>query len=118
MTNRTTALPNDPHFIPIKKLEDLPAGSCLSIDMQDRGIALFNLNGEVHALDNTCPHAGGPLGEGTVEGDVVICPWHGWKFHIPTGTCRKNPSPSWNVERYEVRIVDGVIQVALPAKTD
>ncbi len=103
-------------FIAVKKIEDLPPGSCLSIHLEDRGIALFNLDGQVHALDNTCPHAGGPLGEGTVEGDLVACPWHGWKFHIPTGACKKNPSPSWTVQRYEVRVVEGVIQVGLPLK--
>ncbi len=108
----------DSHFIAVKKLDDLPPGSCTSIDVEDCGIALCNLGGEIHALDNTCPHAGGPLGEGTMEGDLIVCPWHGWKFHIPTGTCRKNPSPSWNVQRYDVQIVDGVIQVALPSKAD
>ena len=117
-SKRAGALPDNSHFISVKKLEDLPSGSCLSIDLENRGIALFNLEGEVHALDNTCPHAGGPLGEGTVEGDEIACPWHGWKFHIPTGTCRKNPSPSWNVQRYDVRIIDGIIQVALPSKMD
>ena len=108
----------DSHFVSVKKLEDLPPGSRLSIELESCGIALFNLDGEVHALDNTCPHAGGPLGEGTMEGDLIVCPWHGWKFHIPTGTCRKNPSPSWTVQRYDVQIVDGVIQVALPPKED
>ena len=105
----------NPQFIAVKKIEDLPPGSCLSIDLEDRGIALFNLNGQVHALDNTCPHAGGPLGEGKMDGEVVVCPWHGWKFHIPTGICKKNPSPSWTVQRYDVRVVDGVIQVGLPS---
>ena len=108
----------DSPFVPVKPLEDVPVGSCVSIELEDRGIALFNLDGVIYALDNTCPHAGGPLGEGTIEGDLVACPWHGWKFHIPTGTCRKNPTPSWNVQRYDVRVVDGIIQVALPSKTE
>ncbi len=105
-------MPHD--FIPVKPLEDLPPGSQLSVELQDRGIALFNIEGHVHALDNTCPHAGGPLGEGTLDGDLISCPWHGWKFHIPTGVCKKNPNPSWNVDRYDVRVIDGMIHVAIP----
>jgi len=102
-------------FYPVAKLEDLPPGTCQSVEVLDYGIALFNLDGDIYALDNTCPHAGGPLGEGSVEGDLVECPWHGWKFHIKTGVCQKNPSPTWNVSCYAVQVVDGMIQVAPPA---
>ena len=107
-------MPSD--FIPIANLDDLPPGTCKSIETEDWGIALFNLDGHIFALDNTCPHAGGPLGEGSIEGEHVTCPWHGWKFHIPTGTCQKNPTLSWNVARYEVRIVEGTIQVSRPSQ--
>ena len=102
------------NFIPIAHIEDLPPGTCKSIETKDWGIALFNLDGRIFALDNTCPHAGGPLGEGTIEGEHIACPWHGWKFHIPTGVCQKNPTPSWNVVCYDVREVDCTIQIALP----
>ena len=101
-------------FIPIANLDDLPPGTCKSIDMENWGVALFNVDGKIFALDNMCPHAGGPLGEGSIEGEHVACPWHGWKFHIPTGTCQKNPTPSLNVPCYEVRIVGNTIQVSLP----
>lgn len=103
-----------PNFYPVARIEDLPPGTCQSIELQDHGIALFNLEGNIYALDNTCPHAGGPLGEGSVEGDLVECPWHGWKFNIKTGVCQKNPTPTWNVSCYEVQVVDGIIQVASP----
>ena len=104
------------NFIPIAKIEDLPPGTCKTIETKDWGIALFNLDGRIFALDNNCPHAGGPLGEGTIEGEHIACPWHGWKFHIPTGVCQKNPTPSWNVVCYDVREVDGTIQIALPSQ--
>lgn len=48
-------------------------------------IALFKLGGKIYALDNACPHMGGPLGEGEIEDDVVTCPWHGWQFNIKNG---------------------------------
>ncbi|MBT4865448.1 MAG: Rieske 2Fe-2S domain-containing protein, partial [Planctomycetaceae bacterium] len=46
----------------------------------------FNVDGEFHALDGVCPHAGGPLGEGGLSGNIVTCPWHGWQFDVTTGT--------------------------------
>ena len=103
-------------FISIAKLDELPPGTCKSIDTDEWGVALFNVDGQIYALDNTCPHAGGPLGEGSIDGEYVACPWHGWKFHIPTGTCRKNPTPSLNVPCYEVRVVENTIQVSLPSQ--
>ncbi len=103
-----------PHFITIAKVADLPPGTSTSIELEEYGVALFNVEGTIYALDNTCPHAGGPLGEGRIEGEHVACPWHGWKFHIPTGTCQKNPTPSLNVPCFEVQVVDGTIQIALP----
>ncbi|RMH36093.1 MAG: non-heme iron oxygenase ferredoxin subunit [Nitrospirae bacterium] len=101
-------------FRSVAQLSDLPPGTCLSIELPEAGIALFNVKGEVFALDNTCPHAGGPLGEGCLTGDLVACPWHGWKFNVRTGACLKNPSPSWQVTRYETRVVNGEVQVLLP----
>jgi nitrite reductase (NADH) small subunit/3-phenylpropionate/trans-cinnamate dioxygenase ferredoxin subunit len=50
-----------------------------------REVALFNIDGTLHAIDNTCPHRWGPLGEGMLEGAVISCPWHGWRFDVRTG---------------------------------
>ena len=105
-------------FVTVAKSEEVAPGSCRSVEIQERSLALFNLEGTIYALDNTCPHAGGPLGEGTIDGQLVSCPWHGWKFDIPTGTCMKNPIDSWNVESYEVRESNGLIQVLLPPTTE
>lgn len=99
-------------FITVANIDDLPPGKCTSIETEECGIALFNLEGHIYALDNTCPHAGGPLGEGSIEGEYVSCPWHDWKFHIPTGVCQKNPTPSLNVPCYKVRVIEGAIQIA------
>ncbi len=102
-------------FVTVAKLSDLDPGMCTSIELKDIGLALFNVDGQIYALDNTCPHAGGPLGEGTLEHEVVTCPWHGWKFNVRTGQRLKNPSRDWTVQRYEVRVVDGAIQVLVPS---
>ena len=47
--------------------------------------AVYNVDGQFHVLDGICPHAGGPLGKGTLRGDVVTCPWHGWQLNVTTG---------------------------------
>ena len=73
------------HFITVAKIEELPPGTCKSVEAQGILIALCNVGGTVYALDNTCPHAGGPIGEGTIIGDVITCPWHGWRFNVRTG---------------------------------
>jgi len=100
-------------FVTVAQIADLEPGTCRSVELQDVSLALFNIEGKIYALDNTCPHAGGPLGEGTVEGTQVACPWHGWKFDIPTGTCMKNPIESWKVSSYKARELNGNIQVLL-----
>lgn len=54
-------------------------------------IALFKSEGEIFALENSCPHMGGPLAQGEIENCFVTCPWHGWQFDIKTGICENMP---------------------------
>ena len=56
-----------------------------------RVLALFNIEGGYFAVDNSCPHRGGPLGEGILRGCVVTCPWHGWQFDVRSGTSPLSP---------------------------
>lgn len=100
-------------FVTVGTLDALPVGACLSIEQEGHGIALCNSGGTLYALDNTCPHAGGPLGEGLVDGDIVECPWPGWRFNLRTGERPENQDIS--VGCFEVRVVGKEIQVALPA---
>jgi nitrite reductase (NADH) small subunit len=62
-----------------------PAGKVLEAEVEGIGICLANVNGELSALDNVCPHRQGPLGQGWIEGEAVVCPWHSWAFHVKTG---------------------------------
>lgn len=79
----------------IAKKSDVPEGGCISVEGPDgKEIALFNVDGDIFALDNTCPHAGGPLGEGSMEERIVTCPWHGWSFDVRSGECQNNPDVS------------------------
>ena len=78
-------------FYRIASTNEIAAGSGKAITVEGKVIALFNVNGNFHAIDNTCAHRQGPLGEGSLDGSVVTCPWHGWSFDVTTGACRLNP---------------------------
>ncbi len=99
-------------FVPVAKVKDLEPGDCVSVEAAGRWVALFNVNGKIYATDDTCPHAGGPLGEGTLKDEVVVCPWHGWRFNVRTG--QRPEKPDLSVACYEVRVVGEEIQVAFP----
>ena len=100
-------------FIKVMNEADLPPGECRSCEVNGQLIALFNVNGEYFALDNTCAHRGGPLGEGFVDqaNMTVQCPWHGWVFNVGTGVSPINPAAK--VEKFEVKVEDGEVKVAL-----
>ncbi len=68
----------------------------------EQQLALCNVNGEIHVLDNHCPHRGGPLAQGALHGQMVVCPWHAWEFDCTTGACDFNPAIV--VKRYPVRV--------------
>jgi nitrite reductase/ring-hydroxylating ferredoxin subunit len=99
-------------FIRVARAAELPPGSSIEVEVAGRVVALFNVGGKIHAISGICPHAGGPLGEGTLDGTVVTCPWHGWQFDVSTGQNLR--SPSLVQERYQVKIEDGDVLVALP----
>jgi nitrite reductase/ring-hydroxylating ferredoxin subunit len=69
----------------IANRNDLPEGSGGEFVAGGRVVALYHVDATFHALDGVCPHAGGPLGLGTLNGTVVTCPWHGWQFDVCTG---------------------------------
>jgi nitrite reductase (NADH) small subunit len=71
---------------------DLAAGEGRVVDVDGRSLAVFNVDGRFYAIDNTCPHRGGPLGEGDVDGTIVVCPWHGWRWDVTTGSNANNPA--------------------------
>ena len=78
-------------FVRVTDANALAPGQGWVVNANGREIALFNLDGEFFALDNECPHASGPLGEGYVEAGIVICPIHAWEFDIRSGACLTSP---------------------------
>ncbi|MGH7255457.1 MAG: Rieske (2Fe-2S) protein [Nitrospirales bacterium] len=104
-------------WVTVGLVPELQPGTCRSVDIGDLSVALCNVDGRIYALDNVCPHAGGPLGEGTVVGDHVECPWHGWRYNVRTGERPENPD--FKVPTYRVQLEGNNIQIFVPGtKTD
>lgn len=98
-------------FVRCANLGDLAEGSCKAVEIAGRSVALFNVQGQIYCLDNTCLHRGGPLGEGMLEGEVVTCPWHLWQYNVRTGENLLDPSVK--VATYSVQVEGNDIKVAV-----
>ncbi len=92
---------------------ELAAGQGLVVEAEGRSVAVFNVDGTYYAVDNSCPHRGGPLGEGDLDGQVVSCPWHAWRWDVSTGTSVNNPAV--RVACFPVRVQGDGIFVDLAA---
>ncbi len=89
----------------------LAAGECGEYIAGDRVVALFNVAGKFYALDGVCPHQGGPLGKGFLDGCIVTCPWHGFQFDVTTG--QHQTSRSLVHPGFAVKVEDGSVWVEI-----
>src|SRR4029453_729482 len=99
-----------PECVKVARTEDIPAGHATMVEVNGKEIALFNVGGAFHAIDNTCTHVGGPCVEGEGEGFEVTFPWQGAVFDIPTGQVLGPPAGE-GVSRYNVRVDGSDIEV-------
>jgi len=99
-----------PEFVRAASTDDVPAGQARMVEVNGREIAIFNVGGSFHAIDNTCTHVGGPLCEGELEGSEVTCPWHGAVFDVTTGEVL-GPPANEAVSRYNLRVAGSDIEV-------
>ena len=99
-------------FLKAVSLVDLPPGASTVVEIEGQEVALFSQGGTVYALDNMCPHAGGPLAEGTVEEGKVECPWHGAQFDLKTGASSSALAPG-GVPAYPVRVNGSDIEIEI-----
>lgn len=88
-------------------LAALPDGEAAFATFGDEDVALFRRDDEIFAIGNQCPHQGGNLCDGFVEGDIVTCPLHGWEFDLRSGACMTVPGES--VPHYLATLEDGAI---------
>ena len=98
-------------FVSVAKISELTPGTGMVVEVNGVSVALFKIDGAVYAIDNTCPHRGGPLGAGTVEGRVVTCPLHMWDFDICTGEFTANREI--RIATYAVEVEGDEIKVAV-----
>lgn len=96
----------------IASVAEVPTGTGREFVAGGRIVALFHLEDGFHAIDGICPHAGGPLAEGIVRGNVVTCPWHGWQFDVSTG--RHCLSPQICQTSFPVTVIGDDVLVELP----
>ncbi len=89
---------------------DVLAGGRAVVDAGDREIVVLQVDGELHAFDNACPHEGNPLVDGDVLGGVLECAYHGWRFDLTTGACLVGDEAA---RRYPVELVGEELRITL-----
>jgi 3-phenylpropionate/trans-cinnamate dioxygenase ferredoxin component len=97
-------------WVEVARVGDIAAGELKAVEYDGAMIVLFNLDGSYHALDDVCTHDGGPLSDGVIQGEEVVCPRHGARFAIRTGAVTAPPAVE-PVRRLAVRVEDGRILV-------
>ncbi|XAL98536.1 Rieske (2Fe-2S) protein [Phycisphaeraceae bacterium D3-23] len=100
-------IPTDPPIIEA----DLPPGGRVCTAVNGRAVVVFNLDGTLHAIANTCPHAGRPLEVGELRGKVITCPFHGYAFNIATGVNIDFPDIEPPVPAFAARFKDGKLEI-------
>lgn len=98
-------------YISVLKKEELSPGEGKTVIVNGRSVAIFNVEGAYYAIDNTCAHRGGPLGEGDLEGAIVTCPWHHWEYNVKTGVSTANPEI--RLQTFPARVEGSEVQVAV-----
>jgi len=106
---------NERCWIWITPVENIPPREGRAVTVAGREIAIFNLGTRFLATDNRCPHKGGPLADGIVSGDTVVCPLHGWRINLVAGAIDRPTDVTACVETYPTFVDNGVIVVGLPA---
>lgn len=96
-------------FIRALAASDLAPGQCAEVTVGGTPVAIYNVNGTFYATSNVCLHRGGPLGQGMLEGHVVMCPWHAWTWDVTSGENAANPV--LKIPAYPVKVEDGQVLV-------
>jgi 3-phenylpropionate/trans-cinnamate dioxygenase ferredoxin subunit len=101
-------------FYPVLSIDDLIPGERLFIEIDELSVVLFNIAGDVYAIEDRCTHDNGSLGEGELEGFDIICPRHGARFDVRDGQALTLPAVE-PTRYFPIRIVDGQIEIGVSA---
>lgn len=102
-------------WVRIAYCRDIPLREGRAVRMGNREIAVFNLGDRFLAVENRCPHKGGPLADGIISGTTVVCPLHAWKLSLETGQGLNGTSTSGCVDTFRTRVEDGIVLVEMAA---
>lgn len=103
-----------PQSVLVGKVGSIPEGGNTLVEVNNRDVAVFHIDGKYFAIDDLCPHAGASLSGGPVENGIVTCPWHYWRFRLSDGAWADNPrvKTGW----YPIRIEGDEIWLDVPEK--
>jgi nitrite reductase (NADH) small subunit len=101
-------------WICVTQQQSIPLREGRSVLLGGHEIAIFNLGDRVIAMENRCPHRNGPLSEGMLSGDSVVCPLHSWKICFDTGAVTKPQETAACVATYKTRLENGLVYVSIP----
>lgn len=96
----------------VAKVGDIPEGGAVVVTVRQKDVAIFRVNGALHAIDDVCPHMGASLSGGFVEDGCVTCPWHYWRFRLNDGAWADNPKVKTG--SYPVHVAGDDVQLELP----
>jgi len=113
MFNYTQLDPSKLDYIEIAPVDQIPDGERLFVELGGKSIVLFNLAGKIFAIGDVCSHDNGPVGDGEIEKNEIICPRHGARFDISTGKATSLPAMV-DIPAYPVRVVEGMVQIGVP----
>lgn len=97
-------------WIAVANVDELPPGSRRVVDVDGVAVAVFNLDGDYCAIEDTCPHDGGELASGELQGEEIVCPRHGARFNLRTGAVTAPPACS-GLATFPVRVAAGRVEV-------
>ena len=103
-----------PCWIRVAALDGVPPREGRTVEIGDREIALFNLGDRFLAVDNRCPHRAGPLADGIVSGNAVVCPLHAWKVCLETGDVERPAGAAACVRTYPTKVDSGSVWIEVP----
>ena len=114
MTGQQQLFPSSPEhaddYFTVAKVGDIPDGEGRAFEVGNRVIAVFRRGDEYFAIDDFCPHQGASLAGGRIEGCMVACPWHYWRFDVTDG--RWLDCPRIKIDTFALRLVGDDIQVS------
>jgi nitrite reductase (NADH) small subunit len=98
-------------YVKVATASEIPPGGGKTVEIGAKVIAVFNCDGTFYAIDDTCPHQGGPLGEGELVGTIVTCPWHEWRYDVRSGVNAEDAACT--VATYAVKVEGESVLVAV-----